>query len=127
MNLIEIHKQEWFPNFLRDQVTDALQFILNAADIYKKSLSRLALVFRACGTTRVLELCYGEQKANMLFWFGYRDPETRRCSAHLNYSEDEWNRVDTMIKAAEKAIREDHQKRHECDSIELNWTPMRGI
>jgi hypothetical protein len=49
MNLIEIHKQEWFPNFRRDQVTDALQFILNAAGIFKKSLSRLALGFRACG------------------------------------------------------------------------------
>jgi hypothetical protein len=32
---------------------------------------------------------------------------------HLNYSEREWNRVNTIIKFAEKAIREDHKKRHE--------------
>jgi hypothetical protein len=56
---IEIHEQEWFPTFLRDQVTDALQFILNAARIYQKCVSRLPPVFRACGTTRVLDLCSG--------------------------------------------------------------------
>jgi hypothetical protein len=59
MGLIEIHEQEWFPNFFRDQVTDALQFILNGARIYQKSVSRLAPVFRGCGTTRVLDLCSG--------------------------------------------------------------------
>jgi len=46
---------------------------------------------------------------------------------HLNYSDDEWNRVNTMIKAAEKAIREDHRKRHENASIDLNWNLVRGI
>jgi hypothetical protein len=46
---------------------------------------------------------------------------------HLNYSDDEWNRVNTMIKAAEKAIREDHRKRHEHEAIELNWQAIRGV
>jgi hypothetical protein len=52
-----------------------------------------------------------------------------RCSQqfHLNYSDKEWNRVNTMIKAAEKAIREDHKKRHECDEIDLKWNPIRGL
>lgn len=59
MGPIEIHEQEWFPTFLRDQVTDALQFILNTARIYQKSVSRLAPVFRGCGTTRVLDLGSG--------------------------------------------------------------------
>ncbi len=59
MGPIEIHEQEWFPTFLRDQVTDALQFVLNSGRIYQKSVSRLARVFRACGTTRVLDLCSG--------------------------------------------------------------------
>jgi hypothetical protein len=46
---------------------------------------------------------------------------------HLDYSDDEWNRVNTMIKAAETAIREDHRKRHEGLSIDLKWNPTRGI
>jgi hypothetical protein len=44
-----------------------------------------------------------------------------------NYSEDEWNRVNTMIEAAEKAIREDHRKRHKSDFVDLKWNPVRGI
>ena len=46
---------------------------------------------------------------------------------HLNYSDDEWNRVNTMIKTAEKAIREDHRKRHENLLIDLKWNPIRGL
>jgi hypothetical protein len=45
---------------------------------------------------------------------------------HLNYSDDEWNHVNTMIRTAERAIREDHEKRHENESIELNWSPLRS-
>jgi hypothetical protein len=45
---------------------------------------------------------------------------------HLNYTEDEWNRVNTMIKTAEKALREDHKKRHELDAIDLKWNRLRA-
>jgi hypothetical protein len=45
---------------------------------------------------------------------------------HLNYSDDEWHRVNTLLKAATVAIREDHKKRHEHTSIELNWNPLRS-
>jgi hypothetical protein len=38
----------------------------------------------------------------------------------LNYTENEWNRVNTMIRAAEKALREDHETRHQQTSIQLN-------
>jgi hypothetical protein len=42
----------------------------------------------------------------------------------LNYTENEWNRVNTMIRAAEKALREDHKTRHQQTSIQWNW-PVR--
>jgi hypothetical protein len=45
---------------------------------------------------------------------------------HLIYSDDEWHRVNTLLKLAEGAIREDHKKRHEDVSIELNWNPVRS-
>ena len=44
----------------------------------------------------------------------------------LNYTDDEWNRVNTMIKTAEKALREDHKKRHELEAIDLKWNPVRA-
>jgi hypothetical protein len=45
---------------------------------------------------------------------------------HLNYSDDEWNRVSTLIAIAERAVREDHKKQHKQCTIELNWNPIRG-
>jgi hypothetical protein len=51
-----------------------------------------------------------------------------QCSREyrLNYSEDEWHRVNSMLKLATWAIREDHKKRHESDSIDLPWNPIRS-
>jgi hypothetical protein len=43
--------------------------------------------------------------------------------AHLIYSDDEWHRVSALLKVADGAIREDHKKGHENDSIKLNWNP----
>ena len=39
--LFEIHDQPWFPAFLRDQTTDALQFVLDAGHIYAPIAPRL--------------------------------------------------------------------------------------
>ena len=55
----EIHDQPWFPAFLRDQVTDALQFILQLADVHRPIVARLQQAVEKSGATRVLDLCSG--------------------------------------------------------------------
>jgi hypothetical protein len=55
----EIHEQEWFPARLRDDVTDALQWIFNAARLYRPIAARLGEAIRASGTDRVIDLCSG--------------------------------------------------------------------
>jgi hypothetical protein len=59
MQLIEIHDQSWFPGFLRDQVTDALQAIFDLFDLYKPILHRLIEALESAGTNQVLDLCSG--------------------------------------------------------------------
>jgi hypothetical protein len=55
----EIHEQGWFPQRLRDDVTDTLQFIFNAARFYRPIAARLGAALRATGSDRVLDLCSG--------------------------------------------------------------------
>jgi hypothetical protein len=38
---------------------------------------------------------------------------------HLNYSEENWNKVNALVKVANTAICEDHLNRHEKPSLEL--------
>jgi hypothetical protein len=57
--LIEFHDQEWFPNALRDHVTDALQFIFNFVQIYSPIVPRLIKAIRATQTREVVDLCSG--------------------------------------------------------------------
>src|ERR1700674_39283 len=59
MQLIEIHDQSWFPGFLRDQITDALQAIFDLLDLYKPILHRLRKALESAGTNQVLDLCSG--------------------------------------------------------------------
>src|SRR5271157_863726 len=55
----EIHEQVWFPQRLRDDVTDTLQFIFNAARLYQPIAARLGAAVRATESDRVLDLCSG--------------------------------------------------------------------
>lgn len=55
----ELHDQEWFPEVLRDYVTDALQFILNVVRIYDPVVPRLKNAIRAAKTREVVDLCSG--------------------------------------------------------------------
>lgn len=55
----EIHDQPWFPAFLRDQVTDALQFILQLGNVYRPIAGRLRRAVDASGAEQVLDLCSG--------------------------------------------------------------------
>jgi hypothetical protein len=41
---------------------------------------------------------------------------------HLHYTEDEWHRVNLMLKSANKALREDHKSRHKSNHVNLAWT-----
>ena len=57
--LAEIHDQSWFPPFLRDEVTDALQAIFDFAGVYDPICGRLRSALEAAGTNKVLDLCSG--------------------------------------------------------------------
>jgi len=59
MQLIEIHDQPWFPAFLRDQVTDDLQVLLNIGKPYGDILPQLREGIERSGADRVLDLCSG--------------------------------------------------------------------
>jgi hypothetical protein len=59
MQLIEIHDQPWFPAFLRDQVTDDLQVLLNIGKPYGDILPQLREGIERAGADRVLDLCSG--------------------------------------------------------------------
>jgi len=43
----------------------------------------------------------------------------------LGYSESEWNKVKDWLTIAERAIREDHKRRHQAESLHLEWKPVR--
>jgi hypothetical protein len=59
MQLIEFHDQPWFPGFLRDQVTDVLQLILQLGNFYQPIVGRLRRVVENARAHQILDLCSG--------------------------------------------------------------------
>lgn len=59
VQLMEIHDQPWFPSFLRDQVTDDLQVLLNIGKPYGDILPQLREGIERCGADSALDLCSG--------------------------------------------------------------------
>jgi len=59
LHFAEIHEQGWFPQTLRDDVTDTLQFIFNAVRLYRPIVGCLGSAMRAAGSDRVVDLCSG--------------------------------------------------------------------
>jgi hypothetical protein len=59
MHLIEIQDQPWFPRFLRDYITEALQLIFNVGTLYLPIVDRLQKALRDTRACRVLDLCSG--------------------------------------------------------------------
>jgi hypothetical protein len=57
--LFEIHDQPWFPDFLRREVVDALQMILERTDAYKPIAARLRQALNRSGNRAVLDLFSG--------------------------------------------------------------------
>jgi hypothetical protein len=43
----------------------------------------------------------------------------------LGYSDSEWNKVKDWLTIAERAIREDHKRKHQVASLNLEWKPVR--
>jgi hypothetical protein len=56
---IEIHEQTWFPDFLRDGVTDGLQAVLNFGGVYRTIVGRLNQAIHESRASRVVDLCSG--------------------------------------------------------------------
>ena len=59
LRLLEIHDQAWFPEFLRAEVVDALQMVLETTNAYRPIAPRLANAIRRAGTHEVLDLFSG--------------------------------------------------------------------
>jgi hypothetical protein len=59
IQFIEIHEQSWCPSFLRDGVTDALQFGFNLFKTYGPIAPRLQSAIDAAGSGSIVDLCSG--------------------------------------------------------------------
>jgi hypothetical protein len=59
IQFIEIHEQPWFPSFLRDGVTDALQFGFNLFKTYGSIAPRLQSIIDSEGSGSIVDLCSG--------------------------------------------------------------------
>ncbi len=55
----EIHDSRFFPRFLRDLVTDALETMWNAQNTYAPLVPLLQRALRQAGTNQVVDLCSG--------------------------------------------------------------------
>lgn len=55
----EIHDQPWFPAFLRDRVTEALEAVWNGNGTYGPVARRLRAAIRQSGANEVVDLCSG--------------------------------------------------------------------
>jgi hypothetical protein len=59
IQFIEIHEQSWFPSFLRDDVTDALQYGLGYLKAYTSIGPRLQSALDSARSGSILDLCSG--------------------------------------------------------------------
>ncbi|MGH9747476.1 MAG: class I SAM-dependent methyltransferase [Candidatus Acidiferrales bacterium] len=59
LRLFEIHDQPWFPEFLRREVVDGLQMVLEATNAYHPIARRLRDAITRTGTSKVLDLFSG--------------------------------------------------------------------
>jgi hypothetical protein len=59
IHLIEFHDQSWFPSFLRDYVTDALQFGFNLFKVYGAITPLLQRVLDSTGRRSIVDMCSG--------------------------------------------------------------------
>ena len=89
----EIHDQPWFPGFLRDLVTEALEGVWNGSRTYHPAAGRLREALRQSGAERIVDLCSGgggpwpglyhaiSDDGELQVWLTDRYPNTRTASA----------------------------------------------
>lgn len=59
VHFIELHEQSWFPGFLRNDVTDTLQFGLNLSKAYAPIAPLLQGALDSTGSPSIVDLCSG--------------------------------------------------------------------
>lgn len=59
VHLFEFGDQEWFPTFLRNYLTDFLQFLSNTLQLYRPILPLLTLKLKATNSTTLIDLASG--------------------------------------------------------------------
>ena len=59
VHFIELHDQSWFPRFLRNDVTDALQYGLNFSKAYPPIAPLLQSALDSAGNPPIVDLCSG--------------------------------------------------------------------
>jgi hypothetical protein len=59
IQFIELHEEPWFPGFLRDEVTDALQYGVNRLRVYGPAAPLIRSLVDSTGARRVVDLCSG--------------------------------------------------------------------
>jgi hypothetical protein len=59
IHLFEFEDLSWFPVFLRNYMTDFLQFISNRFDVYKNIVPMLERILRNTGSNRIIDLASG--------------------------------------------------------------------
>jgi hypothetical protein len=80
----EIHDQPWFPVFLRDQVTDALQLILLLGNFYEPIAGRLRQAVEESGASQILDLCSGAGGPWISLYRKFDRPECAAVSVCLS-------------------------------------------
>jgi hypothetical protein len=59
LQFIELHEQAWFPSFLRDEITDALQFGLRLVKAYAPIAPMLERAVDSSHSPSIVDLCSG--------------------------------------------------------------------
>jgi len=59
IRLIELHKQPWFPRFLRDEITDTLQCAMNFFGAYAPVAPLLHTVLQSTSSANIIDMCSG--------------------------------------------------------------------
>jgi hypothetical protein len=59
IQFIELHEQPWFPRFLRNDITDTLQYGLNASKAYASIAPPLQCALNSAGNPSIVDLCSG--------------------------------------------------------------------
>lgn len=67
-HLIEIHEQPWCPEFIRNSVTDYLQYAITTGDVYRPVLPKLKDAVENARSAKILDLCSGGGGA----WVNFR-------------------------------------------------------